>query len=118
MIVDDDTNITELLSVNLKSEGYSVAVESSAANVDRGTQGETRLVIVDAMKQEYSGLDLVYDFRDDPRTEHIGIILYSPFKSERMVIDALSVSPHIFRHDRRKHTFVSGTNRRPDKPVG
>ena len=26
---------------------------------------------------------------DDPRTEHIGIILYSPFKSERMVIDAL-----------------------------
>ena len=89
LIVDDDTNITELLSVNLKSEGYSVAVESSAANVDRGTQGETRLVIVDAMKQEYSGLDLVYDFRDDPRTEHIGIILYSPFKSERMVIDAL-----------------------------
>ena len=67
LIVDDDTNITELLSVNLKSEGYSV----------------------DAMKQEYSGLDLVYDFRDDPRTEHIGIILYSPFKSERMVIDAL-----------------------------
>lgn len=89
LIVDDDTNITELLSINLKSEGYSVAVESTAANVDRGEQGETRLVIVDAMKQEYSGLDLVYDFRDDPRTEQIGIILYSTFKSERMVIDAL-----------------------------
>lgn len=89
LIVDDDTNITELLSINLKSEGYSVAVENTAANVDRGEQGETRLVIVDAMKQEYSGLDLVYDFRDDPRTEQIGIILYSTFKSERMVIDAL-----------------------------
>lgn len=89
LIVDDDTNITELLSINLKSEGYSVAVENTATNVDRGEQGETRLVIVDAMKQEYSGLDLVYDFRDDPRTEQIGIILYSTFKSERMVIDAL-----------------------------
>lgn len=89
LIVDDDTNITELLSVNLKSEGYSVAVEPAASNVDRGAQGETRLVLVDAMKQEYSGMDLIFDFRSDPRTEHIGIILYSPFKSERLVIDAL-----------------------------
>ena len=82
MIVDDDTNITELLSVNLKSEGYSVAVESSAANVDRGTQGETRLVIVDAMKQEYSGLDLVYDFRDDPRADDY---LIKPFSLREIV---------------------------------
>ena len=89
LIVDDDTNISDLLSMNLRSEGYSVDVTDTAEKVDRAEQGHTRLVIVDAMKQPYSGMDLIYDFKDDPRTEHIGIILYSPFKSERMVIDAL-----------------------------
>lgn len=89
LIVDDDSNITELLAVNLRSEGYSVEILSTAEDVDRRLQSRTRLVIVDAMTQPYSGMDLIYDFKDDPLTEHIGIILYSPIKSERMVIDAL-----------------------------
>lgn len=89
LIVDDDSNITELLAVNLRSEGYTVEVLTTAEDVDRRLQSRTRLVIVDAMKQPYSGMDLIYDFKDDPLTEHIGIILYSPIKSERMVIDAL-----------------------------
>lgn len=89
LIVDDDENITELLQVNLRSEGFSVEVEKVAEHVDRKAQGATRLVIVDAMHQDYSGMDLIYDFKDDPATEHISIILYSDIKSERMVIDAL-----------------------------
>lgn len=89
LIVDDDANITELLAVNLRSEGYTVEVLPTAEEVDHRLQSRTRLVIVDAMKQPYSGMDLIYDFKDDPLTEHIGIILYSPIKSERMVIDAL-----------------------------
>lgn len=89
LIVDDDANISELLSVNLKSEGYGVEIISEAGNVDRGGLDGIRLVIVDAMQQAYNGMDLIFDLKDDPRTEHIGIILYSPIKSERMVIDAL-----------------------------
>lgn len=89
LIVDDDSNITDLLQVNLRSKGYSVEVVKNAEAVDRSAQDSTNLVIVDAMNQPYSGMDLIYDFKDDPATEHIAIILYSPIKSERMVIDAL-----------------------------
>ena len=89
LIVDDDQNISSLLSVNLKSEGYSVEVVDIAENVDRSAQAETSLVIVDAMRQPYSGMDLIYDFKEDPQTEQIAIILCSGFKSECMVIDAL-----------------------------
>lgn len=89
LIVDDDSNITELLGVNLRSEGYSVDIIECAEQLDRSSLGETRLVIVDAMQQPYSGMDLIFDLKDDPQTEHVGIILYSSFKSERMVIDAL-----------------------------
>lgn len=89
LIVDKDPNITELLSVNLRSEGYSVDIVDIAENVHREALEQTRLVIVDSMHEEYSGLDLIYDFKDNPGTEHIGIILCTTFKSERMVIDAL-----------------------------
>lgn len=89
LIVDDDSNICKLLQVNLWSEGYTVDVEEVAGNVDRSALESTQLVIVDAMNQPYSGMDLIYDLKDNPATEHIGIILYSNIKSERMVIDAL-----------------------------
>lgn len=89
LIVDDDTNITELLRVNLGSEGYGVSICPVAEDVDRKALDSTVLVIVDAMKQPYSGMDLIYDLKEDPATEHMAVILYSPVKSERMVIDAL-----------------------------
>ncbi|MCM1067840.1 MAG: response regulator transcription factor [Muribaculaceae bacterium] len=89
LIVDDDENISELLCVNLKSEGYDVRVRRVAEEVDRSSLDATRLVIVDAMHQPYSGMDLIYDLKDDPATEHIGIILCSNIRGERMVIDAL-----------------------------
>lgn len=89
LIVDNDVNISELLSVNLRSEGYSVEIAQHAADVDRSAQGATRLVIVDSMHEDYSGMDLIFDFKDDPQTEHIGIILCSTLRGERIVIDAL-----------------------------
>lgn len=89
LVVDDDTNISELLRVNLCSEGYTVSVAECAETVDRSQLGDTRLVIVDAMRQPYSGMDMIFDLKDDPETEHIGIILYSTLKSERVIIDAL-----------------------------
>lgn len=89
LIVDDDANISDLLRVNLRSEGYDVSVATVAEEVDRRKLEETSLVIVDAMNQPYSGMDFIYDLKEDPATEHVAIILYSPIKSERMVIDAL-----------------------------
>ena len=89
LIVDDDSNIIDLLQVNLRSEGYAVDIVDEAEKVDLSLLGQTRLVIVDSMNKDFSGMDLIYDLKDDHRTEHIGIILYSNIKSERMVIDAL-----------------------------
>ena len=89
LIVDDDANICELLQVNLRSEGYTVEVQSDAEKVDAKALRSVQLVIVDAMRQSYSGMDLIYDIKDNPTTEGIGIILYSSFRSERLIIDAL-----------------------------
>lgn len=89
LIVDDDPNICELLQVNLRSEGYAVDVRPVAEQIDFDSLRTTQLVIVDAMQQPYCGMDLIFDLKDNSATEHIGIILYSNIKSERIVIDAL-----------------------------
>lgn len=89
LIIDNDENIIDLLQVNLRSEGYNVSVERVAEKVDIDSLGSTRLVIVDAMNQDYSGMDFIYDLKDNPSTAHIAVILFSNIKSERMTIDAL-----------------------------
>lgn len=89
LIIDDDPNIRELLQVNLRSEGYTVDTLDVAADADLNAMLGVRLVIVDAMHQDYSGIDFIFDLKDNPATEGIGVILYSNIKSERMVIDAL-----------------------------
>lgn len=89
LVVDNDDSITELLKVNLGSEGYDVDIIEHACDVDRTALGAVALIIADSMTEDYTGMDLVYDLREDPTTEHVGIILYSTYGGERMVIDAL-----------------------------
>ena len=89
LIVDADDNISELLKINLGSEGYAVRRVLHAREVEHDSLGDVSLIIVDSIGEEYSGMDLIYDLKDNPLTEHVGIILYSNIKGERMIIDAL-----------------------------
>ncbi len=89
LIVDSDDNIAELLRVNLAGEGYGIMRLRRACEVDCANLGDTVLVIADSMDEDYSGMDLASDLRDNPRTEHIGVILYSPFNGSHTVIEAL-----------------------------
>ena len=47
LIVDDEEAITDLLSLNLRSEGYNVAVISRTSEVDLRELRSFHLVIVD-----------------------------------------------------------------------
>ena len=89
LIVDSDANISELLQVNLRSEGYAVRVIECAREVRPETLSDVLLVITDCMEQPFTGLDLVHDIKENIATMHIGVILYSKYKSQNMVIDAL-----------------------------
>lgn len=89
LVIDDDKDICELLQINLQSEGYAVHLHDNAETVNLDELDNIKLVIVDAMSQSYSGMDFIYDLKDNPATESIAVILYSTIRSERMVIDAL-----------------------------
>lgn len=89
LLVDDDKDICELLQVNLKNEGYHIETEINAAEVCRRDLTDIDLIIADGMRQQYTGMDLVYDLKENPETENIAFILYSTFAGESMTIDAL-----------------------------
>lgn len=89
LIVDGDENIVDLLNVNLDCEGYTVASCDSAAAASHIDLSDTRLVIADAMDQQFSGLDLLRTIKEDPMKAHVGFILCTSDDDRSLVIDAL-----------------------------
>ena len=89
MIIDDDSTITELLSLNLRSEGYNVIVRNLTAEVQPEDIDQAQLILVDAADQTPSGIEFVEDIKRTPAGERKGVIVYSAFESERSLIDAL-----------------------------
>ncbi|MDE6368623.1 MAG: response regulator transcription factor [Muribaculaceae bacterium] len=89
VVVDNDENISSLLSVNLGSEGYEVVVYDSAEGVASSDLSGVRLIMADAMDGVYTGLKLLQDIKSNPTTSHIGFILCSMHDSERLIIEAL-----------------------------
>lgn len=89
LIVDDDPNIADLLTINLRSEGYQVDVVSQATDVVALDLSDTNLVIADAMRQEFDGMQLLISLKDNPMTAHVGYIITTSDDSERRVIEAL-----------------------------
>ena len=75
-----------------------------ALDVDVARLTDTDLVIADAMKQDYNGLDLLRDIKDNPPTAHVSVLIYSSYRSERMVVDALDGEPTTISRNR----FLSG----------
>lgn len=98
LIVDDDPNIGDLLTVNLRSEGYEVDVESEAAKVARTDLSETHLMIIDAMDQEFDGFDLLKSLRNNPFCDHLGIIITAGAGASGGVIEALDEGADDFLH--------------------
>lgn len=89
LIVDDDKAITDLLVLNLRSEGYAVETIDDANAVDMKNYPDTQLLLIDASEQIPSGLDTIRRLRQTSAGDRIGIIYYSRYDTESVLIDAL-----------------------------
>lgn len=89
LIVDDDQSVTDLLSLNLRSEGYNVIVKQRTSEVAPGDISDAQLILIDAANQSPSGIEFIEKLKSTPSGERKGVILYSSFDSERTLIQAL-----------------------------
>jgi DNA-binding response OmpR family regulator len=96
LIVDDDPNIRELLSVNLIAAGYDVdSVADGKEAIERIKNHPFELIVLDIMMPEIDGWELCKFIRDDPDLDTTKILMLTAKGTER---DKL-IGRHIFNAD-------------------
>jgi phosphate regulon transcriptional regulator PhoB len=76
LMVDDESDIVELVSYNLKKEGFSVDSASDGETaLTKTRKGKYDLLILDLMLPGIQGIELCRMLRNDPKTAGIPIIM-------------------------------------------
>ncbi len=76
VVVDDEREMTQLLKIELESEGYNVsACHDGAAGLDLIRQNKPDLVMLDVMMPKMDGYEVLKILKKDPLTNNIPIIM-------------------------------------------
>jgi len=76
LIIDDESDILDLLSYNLKREGYDIlTAPDGLAGKDEAFNSAPDLIILDLMLPEIDGLALCRILRTDPKTATIPVLM-------------------------------------------
>lgn len=76
LIADDDPDIVKFIEVNLRLEGFDLAVaENGEQALDKARDERPDLVLLDVMMPRMDGFEVCRQLRTDPRTQNISIIM-------------------------------------------
>jgi phosphate regulon transcriptional regulator PhoB len=76
LVVDDEPDIVELVSYNLKKEGFDVSTSPDGKDaLERIRQGGYDFIILDLMLPGIQGMEICRILRNDPKTKNIPIIM-------------------------------------------
>ena len=71
LLVDDEPDILEIISYNLKAEGYKVKTASSGREgVEKAKKVRPDLILLDVMMPEMDGIEACEQIRNTPGLEH------------------------------------------------
>lgn len=92
LVVDDQKDLGELLSMSLSTEGYIVRTATTAAEAISVVQREKPdLILLDILLPDVSGIKLTTMWKNDAKTAEVPIILLTAKDSETDIIVGLSV---------------------------
>lgn len=76
LLIEDEADLRELMSLHLKRDGYEVEVaEDGARGLEKARSGAFDLLVVDWMLPELSGLELCQKLRQDPTFRLLPILM-------------------------------------------
>ncbi len=83
LVVDDDAELVELISFNLKQAGYSIGTASNGVDaIKKARTLEPDLIVLDVMMPELDGFAVCEILRRDPTTGSIPIMMLTAISSE------------------------------------
>lgn len=91
LVVDDESDICEILKYNLETEGYEVMTAFSAEEALELPLQEYSLILLDVMMGEISGFQLVRRLKNDVSTARIPIIFITALDGEDNLVKGLNI---------------------------
>jgi two-component system, OmpR family, alkaline phosphatase synthesis response regulator PhoP len=92
LVIEDESDIQDLLRYNLKKEGFEVeAASDGERGLDLARVKPFDLVILDLMLPGIDGLEVCRRLRSDPRTEQVPVIMVTSKGEESDVVVGLSI---------------------------
>ena len=83
LVVDDDAELVELISFNLKHAGYSIGTASNGVEaIKKARSLEPDLIVLDVMMPELDGFAVCEILRRDSTTAFIPILMLTALSSE------------------------------------
>jgi len=83
LVVDDDAELVELISFNLKQAGYSIGTASNGVEaIKKAHSLEPDLIVLDVMMPELDGFAVCEILRRDAATAAVPIMMLTALSSE------------------------------------
>ena len=83
LVVDDETEICDLVSYNLSREGYKVVSENDGqAGLERVFAAPPDLLVLDLLLPKLSGLEVLDAIRSEPRTKQLPVLVLTARSTE------------------------------------
>ncbi len=90
LIVDDEPDIVEFITYNLRSKGYSISTAKDGAEAIRKAKDfRPDLILMDVMMPNKDGIQAVKELRQLPDFEHTAIIFLTALNDEKSEIAGL-----------------------------
>jgi len=92
VVIEDETDILEVIAYNLKREGYDVITSTSGEDgLEKIERTKPNLVVLDLMLPEVDGIELCRKLKADPLTQSIPVIMVTAKGEESDVVLGLGV---------------------------
>ena len=91
LVVDDESDICEILQYNLETEGFEVVTANSAEEALELPLQEFCLILLDVMMGEMSGFQMALRLKSNPATAHIPIIFITALDGEDNLVKGLNI---------------------------
>jgi len=92
LVVDDEEDIRELISLNLKREGFEIsAVETGEEALAQARRGTATLIILDLMLPGIDGLEVCKRLKADPQTRPIPVVMLTARGEEADIVTGLEL---------------------------
>lgn len=97
LVVDDDPDVVELVSYNLKRSGYAISTASDGAEaIKKARTLAPDLILLDVMMPELDGFEVCEILRRDSTTAAIPIMMLTALSSEMARMEGLGSGANAF----------------------